>query len=112
MGLFDKFLNVMRLNPDDEDDFYDDDYYDEEEDEAPRKKLFSKSEDDFAPDNEVREKPARTSEDHADASVQKADIRSRHGSLCDQADFGRRRKRDHRDTLLMNRTVVLNVEGI
>ena len=32
MGLFDKFLNVMRLNPDDEDDFYDDDYYDEEED--------------------------------------------------------------------------------
>ena len=35
MGLFDKFLNVMRLNPDDEDDFYDDDYYDEEEDEAP-----------------------------------------------------------------------------
>ena len=27
MGLFDKFLNVMRLNPDDEDDFYDDDYY-------------------------------------------------------------------------------------
>ena len=62
MGLFDKFLNVMRLNPDDEDDFYDDDYYDEEEDEAPRKKLFSKSEDDFAPDNEVREKPARTSQ--------------------------------------------------
>ena len=34
MGVLDKFLNVMRLNPDDEDDFYDDDYYDEEEDEA------------------------------------------------------------------------------
>lgn len=83
----------MRLNPDDEDDFYDDDYYDEEEDEAPRKKLFSKSEDDFAPDNEVREKPARTSQKITPMRpVQKADIRSRHGSLCDQADFGRRRQ--------------------
>ena len=30
MGLFDKFLNVMRLNPDDYDDFYDDDYYDDD----------------------------------------------------------------------------------
>ena len=36
MGLFDKFLNVMRLNPDDEDDFYDDDYYEDEED-MPKK---------------------------------------------------------------------------
>ena len=32
MGLFDKFLNVMRLNPDDDDDFYDDDYYDDDAD--------------------------------------------------------------------------------
>lgn len=31
MGVLDKFLNVMRLNPDDEDDFYDDDFYEEEE---------------------------------------------------------------------------------
>ena len=32
MGLFDKFMDVMRLNSDDDDDdFYDDDYYDDEE---------------------------------------------------------------------------------
>ena len=31
MGLFDKFMDVMRLNSDDDDDdFYDDDYYDDE----------------------------------------------------------------------------------
>ena len=29
MSVLDKFLNVMRLNPDDEDDFYNEDYYDE-----------------------------------------------------------------------------------
>ena len=33
MGLFDKFMDVMRLNSDDDDDdFYDDDYYDDEDD--------------------------------------------------------------------------------
>lgn len=51
MGLFDKFMDVMRLNSDDDDDdFYDDDYYDDEEEEKPKKKLFHKHEeedDDF-----------------------------------------------------------------
>lgn len=38
MGLFDKFMDVMRLNSDDDDDdFYDDDYYDDEEEEKPKK---------------------------------------------------------------------------
>ena len=33
MSFLDKFLNVMRLNPDDDDDFYNEDYdYDDEED--------------------------------------------------------------------------------
>ena len=41
MGLFDKFMDVMRLSPDDDDDFYDDDYYEEEE-EPVRKKSFRK----------------------------------------------------------------------
>ena len=32
MGVLDKFLDVMRLNPDDEEDeFYEDDFYEEEE---------------------------------------------------------------------------------
>ena len=41
MSFLDKFLNVMRLNPDDDDDFYNEDYdYDDEEEEepAPKKK--------------------------------------------------------------------------
>ena len=36
MGFLDKFLNVMRLNPDDDDDFYNEEYdYDE-----PEAKIF------------------------------------------------------------------------
>ena len=30
MGVLDKFLNVMRLNPDEEDDFYNEDYYEDD----------------------------------------------------------------------------------
>ena len=34
MSFLDKFLNVMRLNPDDDDDFYNEDYdYDDDEEE-------------------------------------------------------------------------------
>ena len=39
MGVLDKFLDVMRLNPDDEEDeFYEDDFYEEEEPQVSRKR--------------------------------------------------------------------------
>lgn len=41
MSFLDKFLNVMRLNPDDDDDFYNEDYdYDDEEEEVKPKSSF------------------------------------------------------------------------
>lgn len=41
MSFLDKFLNVMRLNPDDDDDFYNEDYdYDDEEEEVKPKKTI------------------------------------------------------------------------
>ena len=112
MGLFDKFLNVMRLNPDDEDDFYDDDYYDEEEDEAPRKKLFSKSEDDFAPDNEVREKPARTSQKITPMRPSRKQISAAGMEVCVIKPSSMEDTREIADTLVDNSTVILNLEGI
>ena len=45
MGVFDKFLDIMKLNDDDyeEDDFYDDDdYFDDDYEEKPRHKLFGR----------------------------------------------------------------------
>lgn len=45
MSFLDKFLNVMRLNPDDDDDFYNEDYdYDDEEEEVKPKSSFKKRE--------------------------------------------------------------------
>ena len=38
MGIFDGFLNMMRLGPDDDDDFYDECYEDEVE-EKPKEKV-------------------------------------------------------------------------
>ena len=44
MGVFDKFLDIMKLNDDDYDDdeFYDDDdeFYEDDYDEKPRRYLF------------------------------------------------------------------------
>ena len=46
MGVFDKFLDIMKLNDDDYDDdeFYDDDdeFYEDDYDEKPRRSLFGK----------------------------------------------------------------------
>ena len=46
MGVFDKFLDIMKLNEDDydDDDFYDDDefYEDDYEEKQPRRSLFGK----------------------------------------------------------------------
>ena len=59
MGVLDKFLDVMRLNPEDEEDgFYEDDYYDEEDEPVSRKstrKDRKNTEYDDVPS--VREKP-------------------------------------------------------
>lgn len=63
MGVLDKFLDVMKLNPDDDDDFYDDDFLDDEEDEEPvRKSVFRKKSDDDADDmfNDQKDRTSKT----------------------------------------------------
>ncbi len=42
MGVFDKFLDIMKLNDDeyDDDDFYDDDFEDDDFDEKPHRSIF------------------------------------------------------------------------
>lgn len=46
MGVFDKFLDIMKLNDDeyDDDDFYDDDFEDDDFDEKPHRSIFRKQE--------------------------------------------------------------------
>lgn len=111
MGLFDKFLNVMRLNPDD-DDFYDDDYYDDEEEDMPKKKLFSKSEDNYSDDMEYHEKPAKPTQKITPMRPSKKQLSAVGMEVCVIKPTSVEDAREITETLLMNRTVVLNVEGL
>ena len=112
MGLFDKFMDVMRLNSDDDDDdFYDDDYYDDEEEEKPKKKLFHKheEEDDDFDEPVVKEKPKAVSKITPMRSSRK---QNGNMAVCVMKPTSFEDAREITETLLMNRTVVLNVEGL
>ena len=111
MGVLDKFLNVMRLNPDDEDDFYDDDYYEDEED-MPKKKMSRKSEDNYSDDMDYREKPAKTSQKITPMRPSKKQMSAAGMEVCVIKPTSVEDAREITETLLMNRTVVLNVEGL
>ena len=114
MGMLDKFLNVMRLNPDDDDDFYNEDYYDDDdyEEEVPKKKGFLKekeSEDDFEYE-EKKPKPVKTT-----PKVTPMRSSKRQGTgmeVCVIKPTSVEDAREITETLLLNRTVVLNVEGL
>ena len=100
MGVFDKFLDIMKLNDDDYDDdeFYDDDeeFYDDDYDQKPRRhSLFGKKntkEENFDDFDMEEEKPAaRTSLSSKVTPMRhpaaRKGKRRQHGSLCCKAVF-------------------------
>ncbi len=106
MSVMDRFLSIMKLNDDEDDSYYDDDDYLDEEDakddkilpmnqessaESPRKPAVSK----VVP---VRQQPRKLSTSGMEVCVIKPN------SVEDA--------REITETLLANRTVVLNLEGI
>jgi len=115
MGLFDKFLDVMKLN-DDEDDYYDDDFEDDEDDYEEKKHSFLKR--NHEKDDEVEEKPA--SKPTVSRSTSKiTPLRSaRRASgatsmeVCVIKPTSFEDAREIAETLLSNRTVILNMEGL
>ncbi|MCR4841780.1 MAG: cell division protein SepF [Eubacterium sp.] len=110
MGFIDKFLNVMNLNPeDDEAGYYDDDYIDDEPvDEEPKKpRLFSSSKEESS--TRARETsspskilPIRSSRKQVTEDVEVCIIKPK--SIEDAREIS--------ETLLNNRTVFLNMEGV
>lgn len=131
MGVLDKFLDVMKLN----DDEYDDDYYEDEdefEDEEPqRKSLINRDrrkpavEDDYDDDFDDEEpvKPARKLfGDRAEKTSSKVTpIRERESKpaakkggmeVCLMRPTSVEDSRTIAETILSNRTVVLNLEGL
>ena len=107
MGLMDKFLNYMKLN-DEEDDYYDDDYYDEPAKARQPKKSIS-----------VKEEPS-TAEEPLKKTTPKITPMTRQPrkmigagmEVCVIKPTTVEDAREITETLLANRTVVLNLEGL
>ena len=121
MGVFDKFLDIMKLNDDDyDDDFYDDDeYYDDEEyEEKPRRSIFGNkksSKDDGYDDFDMNENdkfaPANSSKI---TPMRQPSSRRNSGNMevCVVKPSSVDDSREITETLLAGRTVILNLEGI
>lgn len=105
MGVMDKFLNYMKLN-DEEDEYYDDDYYDEEEIEEKPKKTVMKDLDD------TEDKPKKAAPKVTPMRQSPRKLTGSGMEVCVIKPTSVEDAREITETLLANRTVVLNLEGI
>ena len=117
MGVLDKFLNVMRLNPDDDDDFYNEDYdydddYAEEEPVKQKTALRKDKRDDVEDDFSAKEKPVKTTPKVTPIRPSKKQTGAGGMEVCVIKPTSFDDSREITETLLNNRTVVLNVEGL
>lgn len=110
MGVMDKFLNYMKLN-DEEEEFYDDDYLDDEEEvpAAPRKTPVKETGDyEDKPQKKVAAQPKVT-------PIRQNNVKKIQGNgmeVCVIRPTSVDDAREITETLLSNRTVVLNLEGM
>ena len=121
MGVFDKFLDIMKLNDDDyDDDFYDeeDDFYDDgyEEEKPARRSMFGKKEskesfDDFDVQEESKYAPASSNKvtPIRQAPARKSNVTM---EVCVVKPTSVDDSREITETLLAGRTVILNLEGM
>ncbi len=107
MGVMDKFLNYMKLTEDD-DDYYDDDYYDEEPEEKPKKITPVKE----SVREEPEEKPRKSSSKVTPMRQSPRKIMGNGMEVCVIKPTTVEDGREITETLLANRTVVLNLEGL
>ena len=119
MGVMDKFLNYMKLNGEDEEDdeYYDDDYLDEEDEEPvpmPRRVSSSRMKDldDYEEPSTVTKR--QTSPASKITPIKQPVKRSSTAGMevCVIRPNSVDDAREITETLLANRTVVLNLEGL
>lgn len=107
MGVMDKFLNYMKLN-EDEDDYYDDDYLEDETvEEKPKKQAAAINDNDLAED-----KPAKKTLPKVTSMRQTTKKTGNGMEVCVIKPTSIEDAREITETLLANRTVVLNLEGL
>lgn len=106
MGVMDKFLNYMKLNDEDE-EYYDDDYYDDDIVEEKPKKAAKKETEliDDKPPKKVT--PKVTPMRQAPRKITGTGM-----EVCVIKPTSVEDAREITETLLANRTVVLNLEGL
>lgn len=105
MSVMDKFLNAMKLN-DEEDEYYDDDFYDDEPE--PIKKPSSMREDPTMDDD----RPVKKSTPKVTPMRQMKKMPGTGMEVCVIKPTTVEDAREITETLLANRTVVLNLEGL
>ena len=111
MSILDKFLDIMHMNPDDEDDFYNEDYDYDEDYEEPVTKPSRRERRKEEKAEEAVEQPAKTSPKVTPIRPSKKAPASGM-EVCVIKPTSVEDAREITETLLNNRTVVLNVEGL
>ena len=106
MGVMDKFLNYMKLN-DEDDEYYDDDYYDEPDEPQPPKKVIVPKEEPVMADEPKKQTPKITPMTRQPRKMNGAGM-----EVCVIKPTSVEDGREITETLLANRTVVLNLEGL
>lgn len=115
MGVMDKFLNYMKLN-DDDDELYDDDYLDDEdeiEEPAPKKSVLPKSVKETSDAGEDR--VAKKTLPVGKVTPIRQNVKKMAGNgmeICAIKPSSVDDAREITETLLANRAVVLNLEGL
>lgn len=107
MGVMDKFLNYMKLN-DEDDEYYDDDYYDEPAEIKPAKKSLPLKEESSAAEETVK----KTTPKITPLTRQPRKMIGAGMEVCVIKPTSVEDAREITETLLANRTVVLNLEGL
>lgn len=119
MSLVDSLLNVMHMNPDDDEDYYDDDFYDEEEETAEASKRRRKTKEQEEPvykktgsNQPIDINRGRSAKTSSKVTPMRASKKSVSGGICIIKPISFEDSREITETLLMNRPVILNVEGL
>ena len=116
MALMDKFLNFMKLNDEEDDVYDDDDYLDDEEDVEPAPKKFNKQKAVLKEEEEYEERIPKKTVQPKVTPIRQTTIRKTAGNGMEvcviKPTSVEEDGREITDTLLANRTVVLNLEGL
>jgi cell division inhibitor SepF len=113
MGVFDKFLDIMKLNDDEyEDDFYDE-FEDEEFEDKPRRFAFGRKSKDDYDDFDIQENNRFGVASNKVTPLRQPTARKNAGmEVCVVRPTSVDDSREITETLLAGRTVILNLEGM